>query len=85
MDASTSPADRSRFAERYGVSEPYLYQCLTGRKDMKPAEAVRLEQESGGNVRRWHLRTNDWHLIWPELIGADGAPPVPEAITREEA
>jgi len=28
-------------------------------------------------VRRWDLRPDDWHLIWPELIGAEGAPAVP--------
>jgi DNA-binding transcriptional regulator YdaS (Cro superfamily) len=28
-------------------------------------------------VRRWHLRPDDWHRIWPELIGSEGAPPVP--------
>ncbi|MCU7372825.1 helix-turn-helix domain-containing protein [Paucibacter sp. O1-1] len=28
-------------------------------------------------VMRWDLRPDDWHLIWPELIGADGAPAIP--------
>lgn len=31
---------------------------------------------------RWHLRPNDWHLIWPELIGTPGAPTVPEPEAR---
>ena len=26
---------------------------------------------------RWLQRPDDWHRIWPELVGADGAPPVP--------
>lgn len=30
-------------------------------------------------VARWVLRPDDWHRIWPELIGTDGAPVVPEA------
>jgi predicted kinase len=25
----------------------------------------------------------DWHLIWPDLIGTEGAPAVPEAATGE--
>ena len=25
-------------------------------------------------VRRWDLRPDDWHRIWPELIGKPGAP-----------
>lgn len=35
------------------------------------------EIERATGVRRWHLRPDDWHRIWPELIGADGAPAVP--------
>ena len=35
------------------------------------------EIERAGVMPRWHLRPDDWHRIWPELIGADGAPPVP--------
>lgn len=30
-------------------------------------------------LRRWNLRPDDWHRIWPELIGTDGAPEVPAA------
>jgi hypothetical protein len=26
-----------------------------------------------------------WHRIWPELIGAEGAPDVPEPTTQEAA
>ncbi len=59
------------------MSEQYLYQCLSGRKAMNPAQAVRIERHMGGRVRRWHLRQSDWHLIWPELIDTDGAPPIP--------
>ena len=25
-------------------------------------------------VMRWELRPNDWHRIWPELVGMPGAP-----------
>lgn len=71
--------DRKALAEQVGVDEQYLYQCLTGRKAMTPAEAVRVERESGHVVRRWHLRRDDWHRIWPELIGGEGAPEVHEA------
>lgn len=35
-----------------------------------------VEQASKNAVRRWDLRPDDWHLIWPELIGAEGAPKV---------
>ena len=39
--------------------------------------AVDLERATEGVVRRWHARPDDWHRIWPELVGTDGAPPVP--------
>lgn len=71
--------ERADIAKKVGVSDPYLYQCLTGRKAMKPEEAVRVEFDSGRALMRWHLRPNDWHRIWPELISVEGAPPVPEA------
>lgn len=72
-------SERSELAAAVGVNEQYLYQCLTGRKAMKPEEAVRVERASGLRLRRWHVRTQDWHRIWPELIGAEGAPQVPSA------
>jgi len=71
-----TPSERAELAHKVGLHEQYLYQCLTGRKAMKADEAVRVEQASGSKVRRWHLRRDDWHLFWPELIGQPGAPKV---------
>jgi DNA-binding transcriptional regulator YdaS (Cro superfamily) len=54
----------------------------------KPVSAERcvpIEGFTEGAVRRWDLRPFDWHLVWPELIGAEGAPPVPEAIEKAAA
>lgn len=39
--------------------------------------APAIELATGGKVMRWHLRPNDWHLIWPELVGRADAPAVP--------
>ena len=78
LGMSISVASRRAHAEALGLSEQYLYQCLTGRKSMRPEEAVRVEHETGGALRRWHVRQADWHLIWPELVGAEGAPAVPK-------
>ena len=69
-------AQRAELAEKVGVNKQYLYQCLTGRRAMKPEEAVRVERESALQVRQWHLRPDDWHCIWPELVGQPGAPEV---------
>jgi len=44
-----------------------------------------IERATGGAVRRWHLRPDDWYRIWPELIGADGAPAVPTPEPTERA
>lgn len=71
-----SALERRAIADELNLSEQYLYQCLTGRKLMRPEEAVRIEKDSGGRLRRWDLRQSDWHLIWPELIGRDGAPAI---------
>lgn len=38
---------------------------------------AQLESVVKRKVCRWHMRPLDWHLIWPELIGTEGAPPVP--------
>lgn len=70
-----TPKERAELATLAGINEQYLYQCLSGRRDMGAAEAVRVEQVTGRRLRRWHLRPADWHQIWPELIGAEGAPP----------
>lgn len=44
-----------------------------------------LESAAGGMVRRWELRPEDWHRIWPELIGMEGAPAIPDPTTAEPA
>lgn len=44
-----------------------------------------LERLSGLQVRRWEFRPVDWWVIWPELIGAEGAPPIPAEEVRDAA
>lgn len=70
----------SAFAGRLKVSRVYLSQlaCRQRGREPSPELCVLIERESGRKVRRWALRPSDWHRIWPELIGADGAPPVPQ-------
>lgn len=73
-----SPAERHSWASATGLSDAYLYQCLTDRREMDPEQAVKLEKVSEGRVRRWHVRRRSWARIWPELIGTEGAPPIPQ-------
>lgn len=41
--------------------------------------------ERAARLPRWVLRPDDWHRIWPELIGAEGAPAVPAEEVRDAA
>lgn len=68
----------SGFAERIDVS-PQLVSFMRAGQRSVPIEKVPLICALGGDVKRWELRPDDWHHIWPELIGAPGAPEVPHA------
>lgn len=67
MSKQITATERQAWAKKLGVSEQYLYQCLTARRDMGPVEARRLEQESGGVLTRQMLCQRTWEGIWPEL------------------
>lgn len=72
--------ERKRLAQKAGVDEQYLYQCLTGRRNMDAAEARDVETVLDGELMRWDLRPKDWFRIWPELASMVGAPPVPAEV-----
>lgn len=46
----------------------------TGVRPVPYKRCVQIEHVTAGRVRRWDLRPADWHRVWPELIGAPGAP-----------
>ena len=71
-------------AGQLGVSGSLVTQWCNG----KPVAAERcpeIERETAGSVRRWDLRPRDWHRIWPELVGIDGAPAVPVSEEARDA
>jgi DNA-binding transcriptional regulator YdaS (Cro superfamily) len=68
-----SPKERNELAALAGIGSAYLYQVLSGRKEMEAVEASRVERVTGKRLRRWHLR-RDWAEVWPELVGVEGAP-----------
>ena len=74
-----TPNDRQALAERCGINEAYLYQVLSGRREPSPELCVTIERESFGAIKRWDLRSGDWHRIWPELVRFKGAPSIPSA------
>lgn len=66
------------FAKSLEVSSVYLSQLAARQNGREPSPelCVRIENATSAKVRRWDLRPTDWHLIWPELVGLDGAPPI---------
>ena len=80
----SSPGAGSRMASALGISPSYLSQMSTGHRPIPVITAVRIEDLTDGAVRRWDLFPIDWHRIWPELVSAEGAPPVPAAPAAEQ-
>jgi DNA-binding transcriptional regulator YdaS (Cro superfamily) len=67
MTSQITPELRRALAAKVGVHEQYLYQCLTGRRDMNPTEARRIEDATKGQLTRQMLCQRTWLGIWPEL------------------
>ena len=55
MDNKLTAQQRQELAQTVGLNEQWLYQCLSGRRDMSPAEAIRVEAASNGTVTRQML------------------------------
>lgn len=70
-----------RLAEAIGIASPsnptLIYQWASGVRPVPIERCLDIERVTDGAVRRRDLRPDDWWRIWPELIGADGAPEVP--------
>ncbi|MCR4302436.1 MAG: helix-turn-helix domain-containing protein [Sulfuricaulis sp.] len=63
-------------AAALGISPVRLSHMASGYRPIAPAMAPKIESATKGAVRRWDMR-EDWHEIWPELIGTKGAPRAP--------
>lgn len=74
QDAITATGSQSALADLLGVMQPTVSEWLNGKRPVPIGRCSQIERVTAGAVRRWHLRPTDWHLIWPELIGAEGAP-----------
>lgn len=66
-------------------SSAYISQMSSGLRPVRPDVAVLIERATDRQVMRWDLRPIDWHRIWPELIGTDGAPDVTTAQEAQRA
>jgi hypothetical protein len=81
---SLPPSEQATFADRCGTTIGYLRKALSTGAILRPELMVAIERESDGIVHRWSMRPNDWHKVWPELVTAEGAPPVPAAPAAEQ-
>ncbi len=72
MQKQITTERRRQLAVKHKVNVQYLYQCLTGRRDMNPAEAMRVETESGKELTRQMLCQKTYAGIWPDLLKDDG-------------
>ena len=70
MTTNFNPEDRRRLAAIVGIDDRYLWQCLTGRRDLNPERAVRAEIETKGELTRQMLCQKTYAGIWPELAEA---------------
>lgn len=73
MDKQFTADDRRRIAAVTGIDEQYLYQCLTGRRDMNPEKARKAEADTAGELTRQMLCQKTYAGIWPELVEAKAA------------
>jgi DNA-binding transcriptional regulator YdaS (Cro superfamily) len=75
----------ARVAQRLGIAPAYLSQMANGVRPVPPVQGAAIEEATDQAVRRWDLRPLDWHRIWPELIGAEGAPQPNQEVTSDAA
>jgi hypothetical protein len=68
-----------------GVKPPSVHEWRGHRIPRDKLVLLVVPIEAKTQYRRWDLFPNDWHRIWPELIGVDGAPEVPETVTQPGA
>ena len=68
--------DRANFALAVGTTVGHLNNVAYGRRVASAALARQIHLHTANDVPVWDSRPDDWHLIWPELVGTEGAPPV---------
>jgi hypothetical protein len=61
---------RQEIATQMGLNDQYIYQCLTGRRNMKPIQASTIEKITNGAINRKMVCRTNWQAIWPELVEA---------------
>ena len=72
---------QATLAKMLGVSPGAVSQWISGHRPVPVERCVSIEVATNGIVTRRDLRPDDWHAIWPELVGVGDA----RAIAVEEA
>ncbi len=67
-----APDEQAEFARLCGTTIRYLRKAISLRIRLGPLFCVGIERETCALITRKHLRPDDWHLIWPELVSARG-------------
>lgn len=60
---------QAALASLIGVSAQRIKNWLSRDKQIPELYCSRIEQALAKKVRRQELRPEDWHEIWPELVG----------------
>lgn len=63
------------FAEKLGKTPVQISHWKTGFRPVPIEHCAEIERVTCGKVTRKDLRPNDWHLIWPELVGPEQVHP----------
>lgn len=66
-----------RLAKAIQAHAPDVSRWASGQRPVPVERCPAIERATSSAVCRWDLRPADWWLIWPELMGQDGAPPLP--------
>ncbi len=64
-------------ARSIGVHPVMVSQWAAETKPIPVERCTAIEQATARAVMRWDLRPDDWWKIWPELVNAHDAPPLP--------
>lgn len=71
-----SPEQRAAFALSVGTTLGHFNNVAYEQRVASAALARQIAIQTGREVAEWELRPADWYLIWPELVSAEGAPPL---------
>lgn len=71
-----------QLARHLGKSSAFVNQMASGKRPVPADLCLAIAEASEQRVPVWKLRPNDWHRIWPHLIGHPGLAPTHKAPTK---